>query len=262
MGIPLKLGRYLDDSDKDRPRALISERAAQYLWPNQNPLGKHVRGVGAQSPSMEVVGVVGEVRASGLERNPPMMVYEHYWRMQPISMSFVVRTYGDPSAAANDIRSILASADPEMAIQKPTTMDQIVEESVATRKFQMYLAVAFAVSALLLASLGIYGVIAFAVAKRTPEMGIRIALGAQGRQLMAMILRQGMRPVLIGLTAGVACALSVSRLIASQLFGVAPSDPLTICGVAILLVVVATSACWIPARRATRIDPLVALRFE
>jgi predicted permease len=262
MGIPLKMGRFLDESDKARSKAVISERAAQFLWPNQNPLGKHVRGVGQPSPTLEVVGVVGEVRASGLEHNPPMMVYEHYWRMQPVGMSFVLRTQSNPSAVAGAIRSVLASADPEMAIPQPTTMEQILEESVAARKFQMDLAVAFAMSALLLASLGIYGVISFAVARRTPEIGIRIALGAQGGQLMTMVLRQGMRPVLVGLAAGVACGLLVSRAMASQLFGVAPWDPVTIGGAAALLLTVAVSACWIPARRATRIDPLAALRFE
>ncbi|HXB70315.1 MAG TPA: ABC transporter permease [Candidatus Acidoferrales bacterium] len=262
MGIPLKMGRFLDESDKGRPTAVISERAARYLWPNQSPIGKHVRGVGQPSPTLEVMGVVGEVRASGLEHNPPMMVYEHYWRMQPVGMSFVLRTQSSPLAVAGAIRSVLASADPEMAIPQPTTMEQILEESVAARKFQMDLAVGFAAAALLLASLGIYGVISFAVARRTPEIGIRIALGAPGRQLMAMVLRQGMRPVLIGLAAGVACGLLVSRAMASQLFGVAPWDPVTICGAAAMLLTVAASACWIPARRATRIDPLTALRFE
>jgi predicted permease len=262
MGIPLKMGRFLDQSDKDRPRAVISERAAQYLWPNQNPLGKHVRGTGPQSPPLEVVGVVGEVRASSLEQNPPMIVYEHYWRMQPIGMSFVVRTQANAASVGGAIRSMFASADPEMAIAQPTTMEQIVEESVATRKFQTYLAVAFAISALLVASLGIYGLISFTVARRTPEIGIRMALGAHGRQLLGMVLLQGLRPVLAGLAVGVASALFVSRLIASQLFGVSPWDPLTICGVAALLLIVATSACLIPARRASRTDPLVALRFE
>jgi predicted permease len=262
MGIPLKKGRFLDQSDKDLPKAVISEQAAQYLWPNQNPLGKHVRGVGQQSPSLEVVGVVGDVRAGGLEQNPQVIVYEHYWRMQPIGMSFVVRTQTNAVAVAGAIRSTLTSADPEMAIAQPTTMEQIVEESVATRKFQMYLALAFAISALLLASLGIYGVISFAVARRTPEIGIRVALGACGRQLMTMVLIQGMRPVLAGLTAGIISALFVSRMIASQLFGVASWDLLTISLVAALMLIVATSACLIPARRASRIDPVVALRFE
>ncbi|MEO7144276.1 MAG: ABC transporter permease [Bryobacteraceae bacterium] len=262
MGIPLRMGRFLDSSDKGRPTAVVSEQAARYLWPNQNPLGKHVRGVGPQSPSLQVVGVVGEVRASRLDRSPPMMVYEHYWRMQPVGMSFVLRTQANPLAVAGSIRSVLSSADPEMAIAQPTTMEQIVEKSVATRKFQMGLAAVFALSALALASLGIYGVISFAVARRTSEIGIRVALGASRRRVLTMILWQGMRPVLVGLAAGIPCALFLSRLIASQLFGVEPWDLQTIGGVTVLLMAVGAAACSIPARRATQIDPLAALRFE
>src|SRR5262249_39631348 len=157
----------------------------------------------------------------------------------------------NPALAAGAIRTILSSADPEMAISPARTMVQILNESVAARKLQMYLAVTFAVSALLLASLGIYGVIAFAVARRTPEMGIRIALGARGSQLVGMVIRQGMLPVAAGLGAGMMAALFVGRLIQSQLFGVAPNDPVAMLLVAALLITVALGACWIPARRAT-----------
>jgi putative ABC transport system permease protein len=261
MGIPLRQGRFLEDDDRRRPSAVISERAARFLWGTGNPIGRHVRGAGLAKPSLEVVGIVGEVRGK-LQDAPPMMVYEHFWRMQPIAMSFVLRTRDDPVPVAAGIRSVLSSADPEMAISPARTMDQILEESIAARRFQMYLAVAFAVSALALASLGIYGVISFAVARRTPEMGIRIALGASGAQLVGMVVRQGMIPVAAGLGAGLVCSLFVSRLMASQLYGVSPNDPLSIAGVAMLLLAVALCACWIPARRATRIDPLTALRFE
>ncbi len=261
MGIPLRRGRFLEDADRERPSAVISERAARFLWGNENPIGKHVRGAGLQKPPLEVVGVTAEVRGK-LEDNPPMMVYEHFWRMQPVAMSFVLRTRTDPAPVAAAIRSILASADPEMAISPARTMEQILEASLSARRFQMCLALAFAVSALALASLGIYGVISFTVARRTPEMGIRIALGASGGQLVRMVVRQGMVPVAAGLAAGILCALLVSRLIESQLFGVTPNDPLSIGGVAVVLLAAAFCACWIPARRATRIDPLTALRFD
>jgi putative ABC transport system permease protein len=190
------------------------------------------------------------------------MVYEHYWRMKPIGISFALRTQADPASVSRAMRTMLSSSDPEMAISEARTMEQILDESVATRRFQMYLAVTFAMSALALASLGIYGVISFGVARRTPEMGIRIALGARASQLLAMVMRQGMVPVVLGLIAGLGCALVVGRLIASQLYGVTPSDPLTIGVVSIVLLAVALCACWIPARRATRIDPLQALRLE
>jgi predicted permease len=270
MGIPLKRGRFLEDADRGgadesspgaHPSAVISERAARFLWGNENPIGKHVRGAGSKKPSLEVVGVVGEVRGK-LEDAPPMMVYEHFWRMQPIAMSFALRTQADPVSVIAGIRSVLSTSDPEMAISPARTMEQILEASVASRRFQMYLAVAFGLSALALASLGIYGVISFTVARRTSEMGIRIALGARGSQLVGMVVRQGMIPVAAGLAAGVGCSLAIGRLIASQLYAVAPNDPLSIAGVVMLLLVVALCACWIPARRATKVDPLTALRFD
>jgi putative ABC transport system permease protein len=265
MGIPLKRGRFLDESDRNRARVLISERAAQYLWPNQNPIGKHVRGAmkGRQNPSLEVVGVVGEVRAAGLEQtHPTMMVYEHYERMKPIGMSITVRARANPTPVAAAVRAILSSADPEMAISQTRTMEQILVDSVAPRKFQMDLAVGFAIAALMLASLGIYGVISFAVAQRTPEIGIRIALGAQGTQVVAMVMRRAMLPVFAGIAAGLAGALLTGRFLASQLFGVSPHDPRTILTVVAALLAAAISACWAPAHRAARIDPMRALRFE
>jgi len=262
MRIPLKQGRFLDDRDENQPHAVVSERAAQFLWPGQNPLGRHVEGPGQPAPKLEVVGVVGEVRTGGLDQAPVMMVYEHYWRMQPIGISFVLRAQGDARAAAVDLRNLLAAADPEMALEPAQTMQQIVDESVASRKFEMGLAVTFAVAALLLASLGIYGVISFTVARRTPELGIRIALGARRGQLMRLVLRQGLRPVAAGLAVGLAAALALSKLLASELYGVKPRDPLTMAAVAALLLAVAVAACWAPARRATRIDPLGALRVE
>jgi predicted permease len=261
MGIPLRRGRLLEEGDQGRTVGVISERAARYLWGNENPIGRHVRGAGLQKPSLEVVGVVGDVRGKP-EDEPPMMVYEHFWRMQPIVMSFVLRTQADAATVASAIRSTLSSGDPEMAISPARTMEQILEASVATRRFQMYLAVVFAMSALGLSSLGIYGVISFAVARRTQELGIRIALGASGRQLVGMVVRQGMVPVVGGLVAGLGCALLMSRFLTSQLYEVRPTDPFAIGGVVVLLLGVALLACWCPARRATRINPLVALRTE
>jgi predicted permease len=262
LGIPLKLGRYLDESDKGKDHAVISERSAEFLWPNQNPIGRRVVGVGSPAPKLEIVGVVGEIRGAGMERPFTMTIYEHYWRMQPIGMSFIVRTRADPATTASAVRSILAHADPEMALPQARTMQQIVGESVAVRKFQMYLAVSFAAAALLLSSLGIYGVISFTVARRTPEIGIRIALGASRVQLVVMVLRDGMLPVLVGLAFGLLGATWIGRLISSQLYGVTPRDPLTMFGVPLILLAVGVCACWLPARRATRIDPLTALRFE
>lgn len=261
LGIPLRRGRLLEEADRNRPTAVVSEQAAHALWGNQDPIGKHVEGAGPRSPALEVVGVVGDVR-NKLEQNPPMMVYEHFWRMQPIAMSFVLRTRSDPAPVGRALRLLLATADPDMALSPARTMDQIMYASVAARRFQMALSVAFALAALALASLGTYGVVSFAVARRTREMGIRIALGAGATRLVLMVMAQGMIPIAGGLAAGLAGALAAGRLIASQLYGVSASDPLTMSAVAAILVVVGACACSIPAMRATRIDPMTALRFE
>jgi len=262
LGIPLKQGRYLDASDQNKLNAVISERAARFLWGDRNPIGQRVVGAGPAAPKLQVVGVVGEVRGSGLESPLTMMVYEHYGRMRPLGVSFVARTRADPAAVTGSIRALLSRTDPEMAIPQARTMEQLVEESVAPRRFQTKLAVAFSGAALLLAALGIYGVISFSVARRIPEIGIRIALGARGGELMRMILKEGMIPVGAGLCAGLLGAVLVGRIISTQLCGVAANDPFTIAGVVVILLAVASFACWFPARRATRIDPLVALRFE
>ena len=183
--------------------------------------------------------------------------------MQPVSMSFVARTQtGAGTEVAKRIRAELGVMDRDMAILRHWTMEEIVEESVATRRFQMSLALAFALGALLLASLGVYGVISYTVARRTPEIGIRSALGATGWELMRTVVARGMRPVALGLVAGLTSALIAGRSIANQLFQVEPWDPLAYSGVSALLLIVGLAACCGPARRAARIDPIKALRFE
>ena len=263
MGIPLVRGRFLVPGDRVRAVAVLGEKAAQALWPGQNPLGQHVGGCGGEKapPSLEVVGVVGDVRA-GAEKQAPFTVYQPYWQTNNTRFFFVLRAEGEPLAVIGGVRAALRSLDPDLPFVPAKNMDEVLEESVAMRRFQMELAVAFATAGLLLAALGVYGVISFSVVRRTPEMGVRIALGARGAQIVGMVVRQGMRPVIAGLLAGLAGALAGGRLIASQLFGVTPSDPLALSAVAFLLLAVALCACWIPTRRATRIDPLRALRFE
>jgi putative ABC transport system permease protein len=264
MGIPLKQGRLIEAKDRGRAVGVISERAAQMLWPGQDPVGKLVGGCGdSDAPkALQVVGVVADVRAAGLEKDPPVTVYQGHWDASFGSRSFVVRTAADPAAMMTAVRGVLRAVDPEAPLSQAATMEQIVEESVAARRFEMELAVVFAVAALALATLGVYGVISFAVARRTPEIGIRMALGARGVQVAAMVLRQGMAPVAIGLAVGIVFALLAGRFVASQLYSVTPNDPITIATVALVLVVVAVAACWVPARRAMRVDPMRALRFE
>jgi putative ABC transport system permease protein len=189
-------------------------------------------------------------------------VYEPYWDVLLGGASFVLRTQADPAAVIGALHKVLRSLDSSLPIAPASTMQQILDESVAARRFEMDLAVAFAAAALLLASLGIYGIVSFAVARRTPEIAVRMALGARPPQLVAMVLWQGLLPVLAGLGAGLICALSIGRFLASELFGVSPWDPITISTIAVLLLVVATGACLVPALRATRVNPVRALRFE
>ena len=234
--------------------------------PESDP-GKHVLGAtkGKRSASLEVVGVVGEVRAAGLEQtSPTMMVYEDYARMNSLGMSLVVRTRSNPLPLATAVRAILSSTDPEMAISQAKGLwNRFSMNRQRQRRFPVgprgwvrdHGAGAFA-------SIGIYGVIAFAVARRTPEIGIRIAMGARGTQLVAMVIRRGMLPVFAGIAAGLLCALLVGRFLSNQLFGVSPHDPATMSMVVAVLLSVAICACWAPARRAARIDPVHALRLE
>lgn len=279
LGVPLRQGRYIEERDYDRNVVVVSDKVVALLWPGQNPLGKHLRMLTlTRTPegfqprrlpagdidfrAMEVVGVVADTREGALNSEPPAVVYAPY-RFQAVGWgAFVLRTQRDPAAAISQVRAALAREDPEMPLTPAETMEEIIDRSVAVRRFEMNLAVAFGVAALALASLGIYGVISFTVTRRTPELGIRIALGASPGKLIASVLRQGMTPVLLGMAAGLAAALMLRRLIAPQLYGVSARDPLTISTVAGLLLLVALGACWMPARRAARVDPVRTLRFE
>jgi putative ABC transport system permease protein len=258
-GIPVVRGRPFAEADRERPVAVLSERAARALWPNVDPIGKRVGG--CNTSSLEVVGVVGDVRAD-LEKDAPIIVYEPHWTMPIARPYFVVRTRVAPESVAGEMRSILRDLNPAFAIGPAETMREIVDRSVTGRRFQMHLVAGFAAFALLLASLGIYGVISFSVARRTPELGIRLALGARPAALGAMVLRQGLAPVVGGIAVGLIGALAAGRAVSSELFGVAPSDPWIMTGVAVALIVVGVCACGLPVRRAMRIDPLSSLRFE
>jgi ABC-type antimicrobial peptide transport system permease subunit len=190
------------------------------------------------------------------------MAYYPYWQRVPGGAALVIRTTGDPYAAAGALRAALRSEDPQLPIREIRTMEEVVDRSLAERKFQATLVMIFAASALLVACLGIYGVVSYSVARRRNEIGIRMALGAQRAQLLGLVIRQGMAPVVLGLAAGVGGALFLSRAIRGLLFGVQPTDPVTIAGVTVILLVVGGLACLIPARRAAGTDAIAALRFE
>ena len=259
MGIPVTGGHTFPGDTRRKRIAVISERLAQTLWPGQDPVGRKFE----RNPKdeYEVIGVVGDVRAD-VDRPPVAMVYRPYWDWAPRGVKLVVRAAGDPRSVAGLVRSAIWGVDRDVPVPKMRTMQEVLQESVATRRFQMLLASLFAGSALLVAALGVYGVVSYSVARRTKEIGIRMACGAQASRIAGMVTRQGMLPVAAGLAAGVAASLTAGRLLESLLYEVSPSDPLIISGAALALALVGLAACLAPASRATRVDPLRALRYE
>jgi putative ABC transport system permease protein len=206
--------------------------------------------------------VVGDVHQIGLDTAPEPTVYWPHPELVMSGMTILVRTSNDPLAPLSTIRNQLQHLDPELPMAAVATMDQLLTDSLSRSRFTMLLLGIFAVVALVLAAVGIYGLIAYSVTQRTQELGIRIALGAQRRDVLRLVLVQGTRLTLLGVAIGVLGALALSRLLGTLLFSVSATDPLTFAGVAGLLAVVALLACFIPARRATRVDPIVALRYE
>ncbi|HLY20209.1 MAG TPA: ABC transporter permease [Bryobacteraceae bacterium] len=263
LNISLKQGRIFAEADRDRRVALLSAGAAEHLWPGQNPLGKRFKVGDPDGPFLDVAGVVGDVRSVALDKAPTMTVYVPYWQGRTWGgPSLAVRTANDPLSVSSAIRGVIRRLDSELPIPPFQTMEQIVDESVAQRRFQMNLIMLFAAAALVLAALGIYGVVSYSVALRTNEMGIRIALGARGPDILGIVVRQAMTPVSLGLAAGLAASLAAGRLLAGLLYGVAPTDPVSMAGVVLTLAVVAAVASAIPAWRATSIDPVTALRYD
>jgi predicted permease len=259
VGIAFRSGRPFAETDRGKDVVIVAQRTADQLWPGQNPVGKRLyRG---DEKLREVIGVVGDVRTT-LQQGPVVTVYFPYWQESVSEAALIVRTAMDPRSVAAAVRAEIWKVDPEIPVQKMKTMEEVISEAAAPRRFQMLLVLLFAASALLLASLGIYGVVSYTVAQRTNEIGIRVALGAQTAAVYRMVLRQGLMPVVLGLVAGVAGALALGRLLTSLLFEVSPADPLTIGAVMVALAAVAAFACTVPALRATRVDPMSALRYE
>ena len=265
MGILLRRGRLIEPADRDRNVALISESVAKKVWPGENPLGKQFYPGSDEKTLAEVIGVVADIRTVALDEPPLMMVYLPAGCARPWSASYsslVVRAAVAPSALASAVRGAIQGVDSGVPIRHLEPMSEIVSESVGVRRFQMGLASLFAVFALLLAALGIYGVVSYSVARRRQELGIRMALGARGSELRNLVLLQGLSPVVVGWAAGVLVALAAGGVIRGLLFGVTAQDPLTLASVTLVVLVTALLACYVPARRATTVDPMVALRYE
>ena len=262
MSIAVKNGRVFERADEKHDVAVLSASAAAKLWPHMDAVGKRFRMGDDNRPMLEVLGIVSDVRGISLNAPPTPTVYVPEWVRTWGEPTLVVKTALMPAAAAAEIRKTLHELDPQMPVQNFETMQEVLNDSVAQRRFQMNLVLLFAVSALLLASLGIYGVISYSVAQRTNEIGIRMTLGAQRANISRMVIWQGLAPAIAGLAAGVVAAFAVGRTIRSLLFGVAAADPIAIAGVVVTLLAVSLLAALVPSWRATRVDPAIALRYE
>jgi putative ABC transport system permease protein len=260
MKIGVRSGRFFEERDRGHAVAVLSEKAARLLWPGDlDPVGRTF--MGEDDKLKTLVGVVSEVRATLHEQAPPTAYYP-YWQREPFEMSLVVRTAGDPSAVGGFVRAALRDQDSLLAIPPVQAMQDLVDRSVAERRFLRSVMLTFAASAFLVAALGIYGIVSYSVARRRNEIGIRMALGAGRPRLFALVLREGMTPVVIGLAAGAAAAPVLGQGIRALLFDVRPGDPATIAGVVLAMIAVAVLACVVPARRVTGPNAVAALRSE
>jgi putative ABC transport system permease protein len=272
MGIPLRAGRYLTEQDSaNAPRvAIVNEAMAKKLFPNEAAIGKRIWSPGLgmglinakEKRIATIVGVVGDVKHLGLEQVAQPEIYIPYSQNAPGSLSLVIRSKGDPRDVIVGARHQVAAIDASLALYDVMTMEKRLSNSVAPRRFTLLLLGVFASLALVLASVGVYGVISYLVAQRAHEVGVRMALGAQKRDVLRLFVGQGMAMVVIGAAIGLLGALALTRVMTSLLFGVRPADPLTFACVALSLMSVSLLACYLPARRATKIDPIVALRDE
>jgi predicted permease len=266
MEIPLREGRLFNEQDTPTaPRvALVDERMARQLWPDGSVIGKRIRvgGIDASStaPWITVVGIVGNVKQDALDAESRMAIYMPQTQLTPRAINIVIRSHGDAAAPATAVRAELQAIDPDLPVYDMRTMDERIDASLARRKFSMLLLSIFAVVAAGLAALGVYSVVAFVVAQGTREVGIRMALGATPRGIGLLIVRHGLVIAAAGIALGVAGAFALTRLMRSLLFGIASSDPLTYVVVSGLVVLTALAACYLPARRAARLDPMLSLR--
>jgi putative ABC transport system permease protein len=268
MGIPLQRGRYFEahDSPESTPVVLINRRMAEQYWPGEDAIGKRVKVGPADSPNawLTVVGIVGNVRQTGLYEQK-LEFYVPYMQERRSFMAprdLVVRTKADPAVIAAAVRKAVWAVDKDQPVSNVRTMNQVFAAAISQERFQALMLGLFAALALVLACVGLYGVISYSVVQRTHEIGVRMALGAQPVDVLRLVIRQGMLLTFAGLIVGIVAGTFVTRVLTDMLFGVTPRDPLTFVGVPVLLLVVAFLACYVPARRATRIDPLIALRYE
>jgi putative ABC transport system permease protein len=267
LGIPLLQGRFFTEGDARGATgvAIINDTMARRHWPGEDPLGRRISfGTNERNEPewLSIVGVVGDVRYEGLHAEVTPDVYVSYLQAPSRAMTLVVRAVIDPASLASAVRREVQSIDPEVPLHHVRTMREVLSDSIATRRFNMILLASFAAVAALLAAVGLYGVMAYSVTQRTHEIGVRMALGARRRDVLRMVVGQGMALALIGVVLGLGIALATTRVLRNLLFGVTVTDAGTFAGVALLLASVALLACYVPARRATKVEPMIALRYE
>jgi len=266
LNIPLIRGRYFNEGDQaDATHVMIiDETFARRFLPGEDPLGKRIDEDGSRTPHsfFTVVGIVGSIKHSKLNAEARPMMYVSYEQSGWSSMTLTVRAAGDPNTLAAAVRREVLSVDKDQPVTKISTMAETFSQAVAPQRFNALLLNLFAVVAMILAVVGIYGVIAYTVAQRSHEMGIRIALGASHRDILRLVVGQAMLTTLIGVGLGLAGAFALTRLMSTLLYDVSATDPAIFAGVALLLALVALFASYLPARRATKVDPMVALRYE
>jgi len=268
MGISLRAGRYLDDRDGQQslPVAIVNESMARAYWANEDAVGKRFKLGVPNAPWVTIVGIVADVRQMGMDVPVKAEMYLPYRQISSHPWygprDLVVRTARDPMSLVSAVREVIRTVAPDQPVSNIATMEELLTRETGSRRLGMILLSAYAGLALLLASLGIYGVLSYLVAQQTPEIGVRLALGALQRDIFGLVLKKGAGLVLGGVTIGGIAAFALTRLMASLLFGVSATDPVTFLGISLLLTGVALAACFVPARRATKVDPMVALRYE
>jgi putative ABC transport system permease protein len=265
MGIPLRSGRQFTRFDRDgaQPVVLIGETMARRFWPDEDPVGKRIKlGFLGQPKIREIIGVVGDARHTGLDSNPRTEIFLPHLQEPYGSMTYVVRPRGQSAAPLQEIKSEVWALNKDLPFSSIATLDELVSRSLGERRFNLLLLGSFSLIALTLASIGIYGLMSFSISRRTHEFGVRMALGAQTGDVINLVLREGMVLTVIGVTVGLTASIALTRLLSNLLFGVTATDPATFIVIPLVLAGVALAACLVPARRATRVDPMIALRYE
>jgi predicted permease len=263
LGLPLIAGRFLSAEDEGKSYTVVSELTARTMWPGKNPIGRQFkRGGDPEEPPFTVIGVVGNARTISLAKPDPMMVYTPYWYRSRGTGGLVVRAHTDSGVIADAVRKAVWSVDPDVSVPVVRTLGGVIADSVENRRFEMDLLMLFAASALLLAGLGVYGVVTYSVVQRKREIGLRLALGAQRANIYRLVMRDGLVPVFAGTAIGIGVAFVSAHVVASLFFQVSPYNPAIVTGAIGLLVAIGVTACLVPARRAASTDPMQALRTD